>query len=198
MKLDRLETIINCYGNDPSRWPPDERQAALDLIHSASAQALQASTTGAAQLDAWLASDASLTYPQQLQHRIAQSTTEKVLGSIMHGGPSTTKSTTSLLERFFAWLLPDPTGLSHSFEEPSTGEPIFWRNSVWKSGLVACLPLVVGMVLGNFTTSNISTAVFTQEERSLEEQLEEQQEELYLLALTDQTPQQWSADWMEE
>ena len=217
MNLDRLETIINCYGSDPGRWPSDERQAALDFINSSrtARQALQASTTSAMQLDAWLASDASLTAPQQLQHRIAQRATEQVLGSSMQGGltmtrsttKDTTKNTDNLLERFFTWLLPDPTDLINSFWKNS-----FWKNSFWKSGLVACLPLVVGMVWGNFTTTSMSTAGFFFQEEQQEEQqegpqegpqeapyLEEQyQEELYLLALTEQTPQQWSAVWMEE
>ena len=200
MNLDRLETIINCYGSDPGRWPSDERQAALDFINNSrtARQALQASTTSAMQLDAWLASDASLTAPQQLQHRIAQRATEQVLGSSMQGG-----LTDNLLERFFTWLLPDPTDLINSFWKNS-----FWKNSFWKSGLVACLPLVVGMVWGNFTTTSMSTAGFFFQEEPQEEQqeepqeapyLEEQyQEELYLLALTEQTPQQWSAVWMEE
>ncbi len=212
MNLDRLETIINCYGSDPDRWPSDERQAALDFINSSrtARQALRASTTSAMQLDAWLASDASLTAPQQLQHRIAQRATEQVLGSSMQGGltitKSTSKDTDNLLERFFTWLLPDPADLINSFWKNS-----FWKNSFWKSGLVACLPLIVGMVWGNFTTTSMSTAgFFFQEEQQEEPQeepqegpqeapyLEQYQEELYLLALTEQTPQQWSAVWMEE
>ena len=49
MTLDRLSTLLDCYGAAPERWPADERQSALALLEtSAEARALRAT---AASLD---------------------------------------------------------------------------------------------------------------------------------------------------
>ncbi len=179
MNLDRLQTIINAYGNDAARWPADERQAALTFINKSSAarQVLQASVATSEELDAWLDSDMFLDSPEfeQIKHRIGQRATARILDRVIKIPAD------SNLERFFTWLLPDPTSRSISF---------------WKPGLVASLPLVLGMVLGSLTETGIRLDSTGAEDALVENQAWD--EELYLLALTDQMPRQWSGDWTEE
>lgn len=64
--LKRFEQIVDAYGVDPRRWPPDERQAAeVFMQSSAEARALVAT---AAELDDWL-DQALIPAPSELAER---------------------------------------------------------------------------------------------------------------------------------
>ena len=72
MTPERFHQIVEAYGADPQRWPPQERAAAQAWagMHRQQAQAWLAEAAG---LDAWLATDRLASPNAALQQRIVAS-----------------------------------------------------------------------------------------------------------------------------
>ena len=72
MTPERFHQIVEAYGADPQRWPPQERAAAQAWasVHRQQAQAWLAEAAG---LDAWLATDRLAPPDTSLQQRIVAS-----------------------------------------------------------------------------------------------------------------------------
>lgn len=139
----RFARLLASYGADPVRWPDAERAAALSFLDDN--VSARAMLREAMELDQWLQSPASQVPTfAGLEARLLQ-----------HRLPLATRST---LERLLAWLLP-----AHSFE----------LGQLWRPLAVACLPLVIGLLVG-FQVELVPEVYAT----TLEE-------ELYLISLSD-------------
>jgi hypothetical protein len=88
MSLDRLRAILQAYGAEPDRWPPDERSAALALLsHTPEAQRWR---DASGRLDALL--------DQAPSHRGSSALTARILAAI----PARTTIRTASLNRRLA------------------------------------------------------------------------------------------------
>lgn len=143
LSAQRFARLLACYGADPVHWPDAERAAAQTFLDNN--VSARAMLREAMALDHWLQSPASQAPAfTGLEARLLQ---RKL--------PSATRGA---VERLLAWLLPAP-GLE--------------LRLLWRPVAVACLPLVIGLLVG-FQVELAPEAYAT----SLEE-------ELYLISLSD-------------
>lgn len=143
LRSQRFARLLACYGADPARWPDAERAAAQTFLDNN--VSARAMLSEAMALDHWLQSPAS--QPPAfagLEARLLQ----RKLPSVTRGA----------LERLLAWLLPAP-GLE--------------LRLLWRPVAVACLPLVLGLLVG--FQIELAPEIYT---GTLEE-------ELYLISLSD-------------
>lgn len=151
MNLKRFTLIVESYGADSQQWPGDERVEALEFSRTSSdAMSL---LDQAAELDQHL--DLFELPNSELSVRRIE------MGILSAFKQGTLKQGT--LERLLNWVLPDFDDLAHT---------------LWRPTLVACMPLLLGVVIGLMLTNN------TYELSS--------DEELSLLAFTDTVSEEWS------
>lgn len=123
---DRAEAIINAYGGDPARWPDAERAAVESLLMQS--PRLQQLRAQAVSLDDCLEG-----------HVVApRLDTGSVLAAVDALGSQRERPQpkSAAVERWLDWLLPASPAL-------------FWR-----TGLVAALPLTIGIWLGSATATD--------------------------------------------
>lgn len=139
----RFAQLLASYGAEPERWPAAERAAALAYLDDNARARRLLRET--LEFDQWLQSPAS--YPPafpDLETRVLQ----RVMPAVAR----------SVIDRLLAWLLPSPD------------LPLYqW----WRPAVVACLPLVMGLVVG------------FQIELAPEPYTTTFEEELYLISLSD-------------
>jgi hypothetical protein len=151
MNLERFTLIVESYGADSQQWPGDERVEALEFSRTSSdAMSL---LDQAAELDQHLA-------------LFELPNSELSVQRIEMGILSVLKQATwkqGTLERLLNWILPDFDDLAHT---------------LWRPTLVACMPLLLGVVIGLTLTNNTYELSWD--------------EELSLLAFTDTVSEEWS------
>ncbi len=188
MKLERLQQIIDSYGCNDARWPTDERQAALEFVRTASdaRQLLQRSVAESRQLDSWLSRDevsSDVNFEQRVMARILGRVTNNAIDRKLDSHERL------FIKRIFTGLLPgSPMAV---FDKQLRAVFDKRLRAVWRPALAACLPLVIGILLGTGSTLNSPERLFINSPQD-----NAWDEELYLLALTDQP--QWSGDWPDE
>lgn len=139
----RFAQLLASYGADPDHWPNTERDAALDFL----AQDVRARRmiNEAMQLDQWLQSAGS---QQPVFAGLEAKLLRRALPPKAH----------SLTDRLLTWLLPSPD------------LPL---RQMWRPVAAACLPLVIGVLVG------------FQVELAPEVYATSVEEELYLISLSD-------------
>jgi hypothetical protein len=151
MNLERFTLIVESYGADSQQWPGDERVEALEFSRTLTdAMSL---LDQAAELDQHLA----LFELPNSEHSVQR--IEMGILSVLK--QATWKQGT--LERLLNWILPDFDDLAHT---------------LWRPTLVACMPLLLGVVIGLTLTNNTYELSWD--------------EELSLLAFTDTFSEEWN------
>lgn len=139
----RFAQLLASYGADPERWPNAERDAALTFL----AQDVRARSmvNEAMQLDHWLQS-------AEAQRPVFAGLETQLLRRALP------PKVLSVTDRLLSWLL------------PSSDLPL---RQLWRPVAVACLPLVIGLLVG------------LQVELAPEVYATSVEEELYLISLSD-------------
>jgi hypothetical protein len=152
MQLNRFTQIVEAYGSQPQHWPQAERQAAsLFAEQQPEAQRLLARHDD---LDRRL-NAATVAPLNGLEARIFA----RVIGSSTTQSDVQTTKNNGLLSHFLNWLM-----------TPQTLPSLLWR-----PGLVAAIPLLIGLFIG----SNLNISAL--------DESDSWDEQVYLLALTADT-----------
>lgn len=122
LNIERFSAIVDAYGGDPCRWPVEEREAAQTLL-ACSVQA-QAICDQARQLDQILGAQPVPDFDPLLR-RLERQPRPSVI-------PPRTRSPQGVFERVLIWLLPPRQSVMQ------------W----WRPAALACVPLLLGLVLG--------------------------------------------------
>ena len=125
----RFTQIIDAYGTRSERWPETERDPMLHYIRS-NASAQQYINREAA-IDRLLDADLREKLPADLHEKL----NARIMANLPAAQLAFVRADDSLVDRLLAWLLPTNT-----------------NSDFWRPAMVACLPLLVGLVIG----SNVS------------------------------------------
>lgn len=148
MTLDEFTEIIETHGSEPQRWPTQLRQICQDFLEGNDEAGKLVSQYR--QLHAQLDRLQVPAFPE-LESRVLQQAL-----------PSQVNSRNSVFDRLLLWLLPDnPLG-----------------KQFWQPAMAACLPLVFGIILGNYFSFGVGLEV---------DELEYWEDELAMLSLNDYT-----------
>jgi len=161
MNSHRFTQIIDAYGSRAERWPQDEREAMQQYIsiNASAQQYLHSQISLDALLDADLGVDIGANLAADFGAETGQPSLQRkrLEARIMANLPPAfpTRQDDRLADRLLAWLLPGSN-----------------KGDFWRPTLVACLPLLVGLAIGNNVSLETQDDSYTWDE------------EVYLLGLS--------------